>query len=171
MGKLFYGTMTGTTVGVAQSIQASLSDVIDEIRCVDKARADDLRACDFLVLGGSTWGDGELTYDWDDFLPQLESVDFRGKTVALFALGDQVGYTYNFVSAMKTLYDKVKERGADIIACDISPEGYDFSHSEAVVDGNFVGLPIDEVNEPELTQARIRAWAEKVRQGLLARVE
>jgi flavodoxin I len=171
MGKLIYGTMTGTTVGVAQSIQASLSDFIDEIKCVDKARADDLRACDFLVLGGSTWGDGELTDDWADFLPQLESVDFRGKTVALFALGDQAGYTYNFVSAMKTLYDKVKVRGADIIACDISPVGYDFSHSEAVVDGNFIGLPVDEVNEPELTQARIRAWAEKVRQSLLARVE
>jgi len=164
MGKLFYGTMTGKTAAVAEAIQAALADLIDEARCIDRAKADDLRACDLLILGGSTWGDGELTDDWADFMPQLDQIDFNGKTVALFGVGDQVSYTYNFVSAMKLLYDKLKERGARVIADKISVEGFEFAHSESVVDGAFVGLVIDEMNETELTQARIESWAQKVRQ-------
>jgi flavodoxin long chain len=164
MGKLFYGTMTGNTAAVADSIQAALADLVDESKCIDRAKADDLRACDLLILGGSTWGDGELTDDWVDFLPQLDQIDFSGKTVALFGVGDQVSYTYNFVSAMKILYDKVIERGARVIAHNVSVEGFEFAHSESIVDGAFIGLVIDEMNEPDLTQARIESWAQAVRQ-------
>ncbi len=164
MGKLFYGTMTGNTAAVAEAIQAALADLIVEVRCIDRAKADDLRACDLLILDGSTWGDGELTDDWADFMPKLDQIDFHGHTVALFGVGDQVSYTYNFVSAMKLLYDKVKERGARVIADKISVDGFEFAHSESVVDGAFVGLVIDEMNEAELTQARIENWAKTVRQ-------
>ncbi|MBS1990656.1 MAG: flavodoxin [Cyanobacteria bacterium SZAS LIN-2] len=164
MGKLFYGTMTGNTAIVAEGIQSALAELVDEARCIDRASAEDLRACDFLILGGSTWGDGELTDDWVDFLPQLDNIDFSGKRVALFGLGDQVGYTYNFVSAMRILYDKVKERGGTIIADRMPTAGFDFAHSESVIDGHFIGLVLDEANEPDLTAERIVAWAEVVRQ-------
>ena len=162
MGKLFYGTMTGNTSVVAETIQTFLPELIQEVKCVDKAKADEIAACDFLVFGGSTWGDGELTDDWADFLPQLDRIDLSGKKVALFALGDQVGYTYNFVSAMREIYNKVVERGGEVVANCIPTEGFDFSHSESVVDGKFVGLVIDEVNEPNLTNDRIQAWADLV---------
>lgn len=170
MGKLFYGTMTGNTTSVAEAIQAALPELIEEIKCIDKAKAEEIQSCDFLIFGGSTWGDGELTDDWADFLPQFDRIDLKGKKVALFALGDQVGYTYNFVSAMKEIYDKVKERGAQVVANCISTEGFDFSHSASVVAGKFVGLVVDEVNEPDLTPQRIGVWAELVRQEVLSAV-
>ena len=166
MGRLFYGTMTGNTVAVAEGIRDALGDLVESVCCIDKVGPEDLLACDFLILGGSTWGDGELTDDWADFLPRLDSIDLSGKTVALFALGDQIGYTYNFVSAMRLLYDKVVSRGARVIARAMPLEGYDFAHSEAVVDGAFVGLVIDEMNQPEQTDARIRVWAEVVAREL-----
>lgn len=166
MGKLFYGTQTGTTEGIAMDIQAKFADIVSECTNIYKAKAADLQSADFLILGGSTWGDGELTDDWADFLPQLDNVDFTGKKVALFCLGDQVGYTYNFVSSMKILYDKVLERGGEIIGAQVPRDGFDFEHSEALVDGYFVGLVLDEVNEPEATPARIAAWEAQVRAGL-----
>jgi len=107
-----------------------------------------------------------LTDDWQDALHLLDQVDFKNKVVALFQLGDQFGYTYNFVSAMKIIYDKVKERGGKIIADQVSTDGFDFEHSEAVVDGKFVGLVIDEVNQPDQTASRIENWAQAVRQGI-----
>jgi flavodoxin I len=168
VGKLIYGTMTGNTTSVAEAIQATLPDLIDEVKCIDKAKADDFRSSDLLVLGGSTWGDGELTDDWADFFPQLDQIDFTGKTVALFGVGDQVSYTYNFVSAMKLLYDKVIDRGARVIASKVPIDGFEFAHSESVVNGKFVGLAIDEMNESELTQARIEAWAKTIRAEVLA---
>lgn len=163
MGKLFYGTQTGTSEGVAASIQAAMPELISDVRNIYGVKVEDIQACDFLVLGGSTWGDGELTDDWADYLPKLDSIDFTGKKVALFALGDQHGYSYNFVSAMKILYDKVIERGGTIVGAGVSKEGFEFEHSEALVDDAFVGLVVDEVNEPDLTENRIAQWAEQVR--------
>jgi flavodoxin I len=166
MGRLFYGTQTGTSEGVALEIQQRLSDIVQECTNIYRAKPADLQSADFLILGGSTWGDGELTDDWADFLPQLDQVDFTGKKVALFCLGDQFSYTYNFVSSMKILYDKVLERGGEVIACQLPTDGFDFEHSEAVVNGYFVGLALDEVNEPELTPARIAAWEIQLRAAL-----
>lgn len=163
MGKLFYGTQTGTTEGVAASIQAALPDLISDVKNIYGVKPEDIQACDFLIFGGSTWGDGELTDDFADYLPKFDSIDLTGKKVALFALGDQYGYSYNFVSAMKIVYDKVIERGGEIVAADVSTEGFEYDHSEAVIDGYFCGLVVDEVNQPDLTDARIASWAEKVR--------
>lgn len=166
MGKLFYGTQTGTTESVATEIHNALSDVITECKNIYGSKPAELEAADFLVLGGSTWGDGELTDDWADFLPQMDSINLKGKKVALFCLGDQIGYSYNFVSSMKILYDKVIELGAEVIATDNSTEGFEHDHSEAIVDGKFVGLVVDEVNEPELTKQRIKTWEAQVRAAL-----
>ncbi len=163
MGKLIYGTQTGTTDEIAEKIQKALPDLIDEVKPVFRASPEDFQGSDFFILGGSTWGDGELTDDWQDFYPQLDQIDFTGKTVALFGLGDQYGYGYNFVSAMKILYDKVKEKGARVIACEVSTEGFDYEHSESVEDNQFIGLVLDEVNQPEMTEERIESWCEQVK--------
>lgn len=170
MGKLFYGTQTGTTEAVVEKIQAALSDLVDESKCIMSVQPDEFSEPDFLILGGSTWGDGELTDDWADFYPQLDNIDFTGKTVALFSLGDQYGYGYNFVSAMKLLYDKVKERGGRIIADQVPLENFDYDHSEAVIDDHLIGLAVDEVNQPELTDDRIEAWAEMVKEEMAVTV-
>lgn len=166
MGKLFYGTQTGTTVGVADEIQKHLKGLISEVKCITLATPGELAACDFLVLGGATYGDGELTDDWIAFCPHMDSINFAGKKVALFALGDQFGYSFTFVSAMKQLYDKVRARGGEIIADKIPTTDFEFDHSESIVDGYFVGLVIDDVNQPRLTERRIETWATEVRKQL-----
>lgn len=162
MGKLIYGTQTGTTDEIAEKIKSALPELIDEVKPVFRASPEDFDT-DFLILGGSTWGDGELTDDWQDFYPQLGQIDFTGKTVALFGLGDQYGYGYNFVSAMKLIYDLVKEKGARVIAAGVSTEGFEYEHTESVVDDHFIGLVIDEVNQPEMTDKRIESWCELVK--------
>lgn len=166
MGKLFYGTQTGTTEGVVNEIQRMMPDLIQECKNVYGAKAAELESTDFLVLGGSTWGDGELSDDWADFLPQLDTISLKGKKVALFCLGDQFSYSYNFVSSMKILYDKVIERGGEIIAADMSTDGFEYDHTESLVDGKFIGLVLDEVNQSELSESRIKAWEAQIRAAL-----
>ncbi len=166
MGKLFYGTQTGTSTAVAQQIQTALNELISEVQGIWTAKPDDFAGCDLLILGGSTWGDGELTDDWLDFWPLFDQIDLRGTKVALFALGDQYGYAHNFVSGMRQIYDKVKSKGATVIADRVTTECFDFSHSESIVDGFFVGLVVDEVNEPEKTAHRVEDWADQVRSGM-----
>ena len=45
-------------------------------------------------------------------------------------------------------------------------DGYTFDASDAVVDGHFVGLALDEVNESDKTDARIDAWAAAITPSL-----
>ncbi|MDE5948100.1 MAG: flavodoxin, partial [Prevotella sp.] len=70
-------------------------------------------------------------------------------------------YGDTFVSAIGKLYDGLKDSGARFVGS-VATDGYSFSDSEAVVDGRFVGLPLDDVNEPDLTGARIGAWLEEL---------
>lgn len=48
-----------------------------------------------MIVGASTWFDGELPTYWDELVPELESLDLKGKKVAIFGLGDQKNYPDN----------------------------------------------------------------------------
>ncbi len=58
---------------------------------------------------------------------------------------------------MKELYDAAQEAGATLVGA-VPTDGYTFDDSDAVVDGKFVGLALDDVNEDDQTAGRIDAW-------------
>lgn len=166
MGKLFYGTQSGMTEDVADAIQKALPELISSVQCIDRVDIDDFEGEEFFVLGGSNWGDGELTDDWTMFWPKMDEIDFGGKKVALFSLGDQSAYGDHFCSAMRELHDKVVERGGTIVGKGGEVGEYDFDHSDSVADGRFIGLAVDDMNQCDLTDERIADWAATVRADL-----
>ena len=131
------------------------------VKCVLNAAPADLAQQDVLILGASTWDIGELPYDWQRWWPKVDQLDLAGKIVALFGLGDQTGYPDTFCDAIRTLYDAVIAHGGTVIG-GWSTEDYEFDQSTAVIDGAFVGLALDEINQPEWTQARVEAWCQHV---------
>lgn len=64
----------------------------EQIDCYDisKSSKDLFSNYDLLIIGLSTWHDGQLQSDWDKYLDEFKTIDFNGKTVAFFGLGDQV---------------------------------------------------------------------------------
>ncbi len=161
---IFYASSTGNTESVAKYIKNEIRVFADmyDISNVDVKK---VMEYDFLILGVSTWGDGDLQDDWESFLPKLQKQDLSGKTVALFGLGDQEGYPDNYLSAMGTLYDAVIKVGAKVVG-EWSTEGYDFNESAAVRDGKFVGLALDEDNQSEMTNQRVAVWLGEIGQFL-----
>ena len=105
---IFYGSTNGNTADAAQKIQKSFNAECHDVGKLNNADA--LNAYDFLILGTSTWYDGDLQDDWDSFLSHLKSADLKGKTVALFGMGDQEGYGSDYVSGMRQIYDVVLEK-------------------------------------------------------------
>ena len=91
--------------------------------------------------------------------------NLSGKTIAIFGCGDCESYGDTFVSAMGELYNGLKGSGAAFIGR-VPTAGYNFSDSEAVVDGEFVGLALDDVNEEDKTDERIDAWIESIKDKL-----
>jgi len=165
---LFYATDTGNTRKVAKKIKKMFGDDAEITPYnVTKATAEDLQSYEAILFGTPTLGDGELPETLEAFMPELEKVDFSGKTVALFGLGDQVGYPDEFVDALGILYKKLKKLNATIIGS-WPTEGYEFKKSRAVVDGEFVGLVIDQDNQDDQTDERVEDWVEQVKPELLS---
>jgi len=157
-----YGSSTGTCQSIAETIGKKLdAEVID----VANFTADVIAENDNLLLGTSTWGAGELQDDWYDGLNVLKSADLSGKTVALFGCGDCESYGDTFCGAMGEIYHALQAVGATIVG-QVSTDGYTFDDSEAVVDGQFVGLALDDVNEDDKTEPRINAWLEQIKPAL-----
>ncbi|MDY6206040.1 MAG: flavodoxin FldA [Prevotella sp.] len=157
-----YGSSTGTCQGIAEKIGGKLGAKVIEVTQLD---ADVIAEAENLLLGTSTWGAGELQDDWYDKMELLKSDAMKGKTVALFGCGDCESYSDTFCSAIGEIYRAVKEGGANVVG-EVSTEGYTFDDSDAVVDGKFVGLPLDELNEDDKTEPRIDAWLEQIKPSL-----
>jgi flavodoxin I len=162
---IFYGSSTGATEDVAGRIASGLGVSASEMYNVDSANVKDVMPYDVLVLGSSTWGAGDLQDDWEGFLPKLKKADLRGKTVAIFGTGDSYSYSDSFCDAMGIIYKELQQTGCAF--CGRVPvEGYSFDESVAVIDGQFVGLPVDEMNEDDQTDARIDRWVTQLKATL-----
>ncbi|MBQ7414217.1 MAG: flavodoxin FldA [Prevotella sp.] len=149
-----FGSSTGTCEGIADKIAAKLGV---EALNVQDLTSDIVAANDNLILGTSTWGAGEMQDDWYDGVKVLQGADLKGKTIALFGCGDAESYGDTFVGGIGELYNAIKDSGVQFIGA-VSTDGYNFSDSDAVVDGKFIGLPLDDVNEDDKTDGRIDAW-------------
>ncbi len=167
---IFFGSNTGNTRKIAKLIKRKFDDeLMDKPLNVNRIEPDAFAAYDFLILGTPTWGEGELPgmsadcdkESWEEYLPKIEDVDFTGKTVAIYGLGDQEGYPDNFVDAMFEIYDFIVERGGKMVG-EWPTEGYEFDSSESVVDDKFVGLVLDQDNQSNLSEERLNTWLNQI---------
>jgi len=159
---IIYGSSTENTKRAAEKIAEKMADYTPTLVDIYDGDEQPFLAHDVLIMGVSTWGVQDLQDDWNDFYPKLEKLDLTGKTVAIFGMGDASIYPSSFVDAIGILYEIVQEKGAMVVG-QVSPEGYDFEYSRALVDDMFVGLPLDDDSEPELTDERIDAWVEQLK--------
>ena len=162
---IFYGSSNGTTESVAKQIAEKLGVKSSDIHDVGQASPADFASYEVLLLGSSTWGMGDLQDDWYDGVKVLKKCDLSHKSVALFGCGDSDSYSDTFCDAIGILYEDLKDTHCKFCGA-TDTAGYTFDSSIAVVDGKFVGLPLDEVNEDSKTDERISAWTEQVKQEI-----
>lgn len=159
---LFYGTQTGKTESAAEMIRDEFGDDVVTLQDISQADAADFDDYQCLIIGCPTWNIGELQSDWEGFFPELDTISFSGKLVAYFGTGDQLGYGDNFQDAMGILEEKISQRGAKTVGY-WSTDGYDFNDSKALRNGKFVGLALDDDNQSDLTDQRIKAWVTQLK--------
>ena len=73
-------------------------------------------------------------------------------------------YSDTFCDAMGKIYQAINDKTTVVGFTDAAD--YSFDDSEAVVDGQFVGLALDEDNESRLTEKRIDAWLAKLQKEI-----
>lgn len=157
---IFYGSTTGNTAVVAREIAAALNVADADVYDVATTAPSKVGDYDVLILGASTWGAGDIQENMADFIDGLESLDLRGKDVAVFGCGDE-SMTDTFCDAVGQIYHRLRNTGANFIG-DFNTDGYVYKHSDAVKGGRSVGLLIDMVNHPEMTEPKVKAWTEEI---------
>ena len=157
---LFYGSTSGRTQGVADEIEFNLGTDV-EVYNVAKG-IDNLISYDNLILAVPTYGVGELQQDWEDVFQTFKNIDFTGKSVALVGIGNQTTFGESFIGGLAHLYEAVIAQGGKILGL-TSTEGYHFEECDALVDGRFMGLALDEDNQDDMTPDRIYDWLEEIK--------
>lgn len=168
---LFYGSTTCYTEMAAEKIQAQLNQLFDDqvvsLHNIQDVPLKQAEKFDILIFGISTWDFGELQEDWESHWDDITDLQLEGKTVALFGLGDQLGYADWFQDALGMLHDALLSRGCAVVGY-WPNEGYTFTASKALTeDGNFfVGLSLDDENQYDLTDERIQTWCHQLIESL-----
>ena len=164
---LFFGPLNGSVHRVAEKVKTALGEQNVVMISVNEASVSDLEKFDQIIFGISTvgketWDSDFSNTDWSKFFHNIGKVDYSGKTVAIFGLGDHVTYSSHFVDAMGILAKELMKNGATITG-KVDSASYEFDESEAIVDGMFIGLPIDEDFQPELTDERVSNWVKGIK--------
>jgi flavodoxin I len=153
---VFYGSTSGSTQKVAEKIGKELGEGVD-LHNIREATIEMIASYSNLIFGTSAWGIGDMQDDWEDFIDELGQIDFSGKKIALFGLGDQLEYPESFVDGLGTLYCRLPDKS--VVVGEWPKKGYSYYFSLAEKDDQFVGLVIDDHQQPDLTEKRISDWA------------
>ena len=102
---IIFGSSMGNTEDAAKLISEKLG-IENELKNVADIAPADLNKYTALIIGSSTWNDGELQDDWAGF--DFSALDVAGKTVAIFCMGDSSSYSEAYCNAMRELYDNFK---------------------------------------------------------------
>lgn len=167
---IFVGTAGGTSMKIADALSdefnIGLDDLINMEEDFDDVE-DQMMEYDVLFIGSSTWGQGDVHFSWVDPVLEIEDedFDFSGKTVAFFGAGDSVKHGEHFCSALGKLYKTFTDAGAKAIGF-IPKDGYKYEFSLAEMDGKLCGCAIDEHNESEKSDERIKIWIDALKAEL-----
>jgi flavodoxin I len=165
---IFYGPVGGAVNRVADKIKDAIGEDKVDMVAVKDASVEEIEKYDKIIFGLSTvgkdtWDSTYTNNDWGKFMPEIGKTSYDDKTIAVFGLGDHVTYAYGFVDHIGLLGKELMKNGAVVVG-PVDTEGYEFEESEALVDGKFIGLPLDEDFEPELTDERVANWIELIRE-------
>jgi len=165
---LFFGPEKGAVHRAAEKIRHAAGENRVDLIPVAGASAADLEKYKKIIFGISTvgketWDQDFSNTDWSRFFSEISKVDYSGRTIAIFGLGDHITYPGHFVNAMGVLAKEILKTCPQVkIVGKVDPSGYEFEESEAIIDGQFTGLALDEDFEPELTDKRIADWVNQI---------
>ncbi|OKY26907.1 flavodoxin FldB [Thalassotalea sp. PP2-459] len=160
---LFYGSTTCYTEIAAEKIQAEFPEHSITLFNLKETSLSECLTFDILIFGISTWDYGEIQEDWESQWQDIALLDLNGKIIALYGMGDQIGYTDWFQDALGLLHDQVIAQGGYVIG-QWPNSGYEFAASKALTENgeHFVGLALDEDNQYDLSDERIATWCQQI---------
>lgn len=130
---LIYGSSTGNAEVVADLIAENANG---DVTVYNANVADDtlFEEADLVVFGSSTWGEGELQDEFQDFYDvYIDAAFLEGKDVAVFGLGDSESFEDTFCEAANIIEAQVKESKANLVTETLKVDGDPDDNKEAII--------------------------------------
>lgn len=130
---IIYGSSTGKTARMANIVKQALTEVGLDVylKNVFETRPRELLEYPYILLGCSTYGQGDLQQDFIDFERGMDALDLSGKQAAVFGSGNS-RYAY-FGEAVDILEARLRNINARLLLPGYrqnmmteAPEGQDF---------------------------------------------
>lgn len=129
---LIFATSTGSTIDVTHCIASEFSQKDKEITVINalNVKPEEINDYDLIILGSSTWGEGELPEAFTRLVEKLSSHKFTDKKFAVFGLGDAT-YTY-FCGAADHLENFVKQVEGKLIVPTLKIDNFYFNEKQEI---------------------------------------
>lgn len=161
-----YASLAGKTKRVALRVAELLDLPAGAVISLRTATLDQLAAHDTWCFCIPTYGMGDLDHHTKRFLALCTATTFSAIRVYAIVLGDQQYHGKTFAGALARFQHEIVQHGGRLTGA-WPATGYTFEASPSVdAHGNFPGLVLDEVNQPEQTETRIVRWLQA--NGLLS---
>ncbi len=128
---LFYGSSTCYTEMAAEKIRDIIGPELVTLHNLKDNSPKLMEQYDVLILGIPTW-DLVKSRKLGSHLDQLDDLNLEGKIIALYGLGDQLGYGEWFLDALGMLHDKLSTKGVKFVGY-WPTEGYEFTSPKPVI--------------------------------------
>lgn len=131
---IVYGSTTGSTQTAANMIGEILKAKGSEVAIHDVSKVDTsvVAGADLVLLGASTWGEGDIQDDFLSFYDSMGKNHFADKALAVFGCGDSAMFPHVFCEAVRLIEEKGTESGAKVIAEGLKIDG-DVGSNEAQI--------------------------------------
>ena len=142
---IVYGSTTGNTLQLAEEIEENIKRYNGDVELaeVTDLHPSDLTAYELILLGCSTWGDGELQDDFITFEEEMKEIDLKGRLAACFGPGDS-DYPL-FCEAVDILENRLGSCGARIVLEGLKIDGD--VESQFDIAGKWVNNLLKSVND------------------------
>lgn len=166
---IFFSSTTGNTTAAAEMIYQAYGEDAEKPKEIEDAKPDEITSCDTIIVGAPTWNtdaeDERSGTGMDDFIYQnLPDLDLSGKPVAVFGLGDAVGYGDNFCDALEEIHDAFEKANCKMVGY-TDPDYIDYDESKSVRNGKFLGLALDLVNgDSEEVAGLVSKWCNQIKE-------
>ncbi|MEI6326561.1 MAG: flavodoxin family protein [Candidatus Roizmanbacteria bacterium] len=133
---VLYGTLTGNTMLMAEHLSAYIQSLGHSVTLIDQSQGDiqKMKAFDLLILGASTWGDGDPNPTTDSFITILRDTteDLSDIKYAIFGLGDR-NYDH-FCGVVDKLESILQSKNAKEVFESLRLDGFPDEEMEKTID-------------------------------------
>lgn len=125
---VLFATMSGNTEKVAQHITQEIPKVLQDMEVflvnMMEATEDIFSEYDLVVIGSSTWTDGEFNPIAEEFFNRFKEsqIDLEMKKFAVFGLGES--YYPQFCTVVEKTIEIIKSKNGDVMGEQLKLDGY-----------------------------------------------